>query len=214
LIVSDVRLFSEGLAETLGRSTVLSAVAHCSDFSQAAARLQTCRPDMVLLDASMLHGLAFVRSIRHTEPHVLLVVLALSETTENVIAWAEAGVAGYIPKTAALADVLPTLLAIRHGEQACSPSVAAGLMRHVHEQPFGDPASKPPTRMPTLTAREQQIIELIGAGLSNKEIARRLNIGVATTKSHVHNLLAKLQVQQRSHAAMRLREHSAIANGR
>jgi DNA-binding NarL/FixJ family response regulator len=170
------------------------------------------QPDIVLLDASIFDGLAFVRSIHLMAPHVLVVVLALTETAENVVAWAEAGVVGYIPKTAGLADVLPTLLGIRQGEQICSPSVAAGLIRRVRELPVGSRASSHTKPLPTLTVREQQIIELISAGLSNKEIARRLNIGVATTKSHVHNLLAKLKVQHRSHAAIRMREHATIAN--
>jgi DNA-binding NarL/FixJ family response regulator len=179
--------------------------------SEAMARLPTLQPDLVLLDASIFDGLAFVRRIHQMAPHVLVVVLALTETAENVVAWAEAGAVGYIPKTAGLEDVLPTLLGIRRGEQICSPSVAAGLIRRVRELPVGSRASGHTKPLPALTAREQQIIELISAGLSNKEIARRLNIGVATTKSHVHNLLAKLKVQHRSHAAIRMREHAIIA---
>jgi two-component system, NarL family, nitrate/nitrite response regulator NarL len=206
LVVSEIRLFSEGLAEVFGRSTALSAVAHCSTLSDAIAALPTLKPDIVLLDASIQDGFGFVRRVHQIAPNMLQVVLALTETPENVIAWAEAGVEGYIPKTAGLADVIPTLLAIRHGEQICSPTVASGLMRRVRVQPDDGGALTRAQPLPNLTAREQQIIALISAGLSNKEIARRLNIGVATTKSHVHNLLAKLKVAQRGQAALRMRE--------
>jgi DNA-binding NarL/FixJ family response regulator len=205
LVVSEIRLFSEGLAEVFGRTGALSAVAHCSSLSAAIATLPTLKPGIVLLDASMPDGFGFVRRIHQLAPDLLLVVLALTETAENVIAWAEAGVDGYIPRTAGLADVIPTLLAILNGEQTCSPAVAAGLMRRVRERPDGDGTT--PRPLPTLTAREQQIIELISAGLTNKDIARRLNIGVATTKSHVHNLLCKLKVAHRSQAVLRVREH-------
>ena len=210
LVVSEVRLFSEGLAEVFGRSSALSAVSHCSTLSEAIAALPTLKPDIVLLDASIQDGFYFVRRVHQIAPHMLRVVLALTETAENVIAWAEAGVEGYIPKTASLAEVIPTLLAIRHGEQICSPAVAAGLMRRVRVRPPGNGAVAPVQPLPNLTVREQQIIALISAGLSNKEIARRLNIGVATTKSHVHNLLAKLKVAQRSQAALRMREQIEI----
>jgi len=212
LVVSEIRLFSEGLAEVFGRSTALSAVAHCSNLSEAITALATLKPDIVLLDASIQDGFGFVRRIHRIAPDLLVVVLALTETAENVIAWAEAGVEGYIPKSAGLADVIPTLLAIRHGEQICSPTVAAGLLRRVREQRDGNGAFGGAQPLPNLTAREHQIIELISAGLSNKEIARRLNIGVATTKSHVHNLLSKLKVAQRSQAALRLREHGSVAS--
>jgi two-component system nitrate/nitrite response regulator NarL len=206
LVVSEVRLFSEGLAEVFGRSSALSAVSHRSTLSEAIAALPTLKPDIMLLDASIQDGFDFVRRVHQIAPHMLRVVLALTETAENVIAWAEAGVEGYIPKTAGLAEVIPTLLAIRHGEQICSPTVAGGLMRRVRARPGDNGAVASAQPLPHLTVREQQIIALISAGLSNKEIARRLNIGVATTKSHVHNLLAKLKVAQRSQAALRMRE--------
>jgi DNA-binding NarL/FixJ family response regulator len=125
LIVSDVRLFSEGLTEALGRSPLLSTVDHCANWPEALAKLPACRPDIVLIDASIPDGLGLVYNIRQIAPEVLLVVLALTDTVESVISWVEAGVSGYIPKTAGLADVLPTLLGIQRGEQMCSPSEVA-----------------------------------------------------------------------------------------
>jgi DNA-binding NarL/FixJ family response regulator len=211
LIISEVRLFSEGLAEALGRSPLLSAVQHCAGWSEAMAKIPTMRPDMFLVDASIHGGTALVRALRGLAPQGLVVVVALNETPDSVIAWAEAGVAGYIPKTAGLGDVLPTLLGIRRGEQACSASVAAGLIRRLRDQPNAGPAPGAAAQ-PVLTGRELQIIELISAGLSNKEIARRLNIGVATTKSHVHNLLGKLKIPRRSNAAIWMRENCPLAN--
>src|SRR6202020_1055352 len=112
---------------------------------------------------------------------------------------------GYIPKTAGLADVISMLLGISQGDQVCSAAVAGGLIRRLHERPAASQNASKRALLPALTPRETQIIELISAGLSNKDIARRLKIGVSTTKSHVHNLLSKLNVAQRSQAALRLR---------
>ena len=193
LIVSEIRLFSEGLAEALGRHSLLSVAGHCMAAREALAKLADLPLDIVLLDASMPGGLALVGQVRKLAPKVLVVVLALNETTETVIAWGEAGAAGYIPKTTGLADVVSILLDIQRGKQVCSPAVAAGLFRRLHELPtirhnVGDQAP-----LPALTAREIEIVELISAGLSNKDIARQLKIGVSTTKSHVHNLLSQAE---------------------
>jgi two-component system, NarL family, nitrate/nitrite response regulator NarL len=206
LIVSEIRLFSEGLAEALGRHSPLSVVGHCMAAREALAKLADLPLDIVLLDASMPGGLALVGQARKLAPKVSVVVLALNETTETVVAWGEAGAAGYIPKTTGLADVVSILLDIQQGKQVCSPAVAAGLFRRLHKLPtirhnMGDHVPSP-----ALTARETEILELISDGLSNKDIARQLKIGVSTTKSHVHNLLAKLNVPQRGQAVVRMRD--------
>jgi len=140
-------------------------------------------------------------------------VFAVIETEENVIAWAQVGVAGYVPSTAALGELTTLLRDISDGKQTCSALVVPGLLRQIaSDAHFGvaDPAS-----LALLTARELEILRLIDAGLSNKDIARRLAISSGTTKSHVHNLLAKLNVQRRGQAAawIHRRTHEAVASG-
>ena len=87
------------------------------------------------------------------------------------------------------------------GEQACSTRIASSLLRWVSRASHANGASSPATPGSELTAREEQIAGLICAGLSNKEISRDLNIGLATTKSHVHNLLGKLELRRRGQLA-------------
>ena len=206
LIASEVRLLGEGLAEAFSRDGGLLVSGYCSDLEETFAKVLELRPDIVLLDAAFRDGFGLVGRISDAAPEVRAVVLALAETVEGVIAWAEAGAAGYIPRTAGLAEVVPTLVGIMRGEQTCSRSVVGGLLRRLHNLPrLGNESSEAPPA-PTLTVRELQIINLISAGLSNKDIARRLNIGVATTKSHVHNLFGKLNLQRRSQAALWMRE--------
>jgi DNA-binding NarL/FixJ family response regulator len=214
LIVSEVRFLREALAELLRRDPTVAVLGLCANLNEAIAGSLSQQPDIVLLDAGFRDGATAVRRLRDAAPEPCVVVLAVAETAENIIAWAEAGVTGYVPQTTALADLVGILVSISHGDQVCSAQIASGLLRHVARTARSDPGgSTPGGSIPgvsplgpaaTLTKREQEISLLIGAGLSNKEIARRLDIGVATTKSHVHNLLSKMNVQRRGQAAARL----------
>jgi DNA-binding NarL/FixJ family response regulator len=206
VVVSEVRFLSDGLAEAIGRGGVLSVSGYCCNLEETLVKIPELRPDIVLLDAAVPDAIGLVSKIHKLASQVRVVVLALAETAESVITWAEVGVAGYIPRTASLADITPILLGIIRGEQVCSRSVAAALIRHLCSR------RNPLSPLPALTPRETQIIELIGAGLSNKEIARHLNIRVTTTKSHVHNVLGKLNVQRRSQVALWTREHLRGSN--
>ena len=191
-------LGEEVLAELLGRDPSMSVVGLCADLSEAVAMSPTLQADIVLLDARIPEGVVSVRRALEIAPDMRIIVCAVRETEEDVVAWAEAGVIGYIPGTTALADFVRLVMDIHSGEQACSRRVATGLLRRIAltaRQSVGRNSALP---APALTKRERQAAELIMTGLSDKEIARQLNISLATTKSHVHNLLGKLNVRRRS----------------
>jgi two-component system, NarL family, nitrate/nitrite response regulator NarL len=211
LILSETRFLGEGLAQALARDARVSMCGFCVDFQDGLAKIAEVRPEIVLLDAALQWGPDAVGCIHSISRHLKVVVFAVTETSDNIIAWAKAGVAGYIPQTAALADVASLLGCITHDEQTCSSRVAASLLRHLSQAAIaGDDRNGAPAAL-ALTARETQVVELLAAGLSNKDIARRLNIGVATTKSHVHNLLGKLGVQRRAQVARWMRDHHAAS---
>ncbi len=128
--------------------------------------------------------------------------LAVSEVESDVLAWAEAGVVGYVPREASLEDLVSTIEAVVRGELRCSPRIAATLFRRVTKLS----ANRRHTPQGIhLTPRELEILDLIDHGLSNKQIAGKLGIEVATVKNHVHNILEKLQVNRRGEAAARMR---------
>jgi DNA-binding NarL/FixJ family response regulator len=207
VVVSEVRFLREGLAQILERDSSMSVVGLCADLAEAVAVSTALRPDIVLLDAAHPGGAAAVTQTRHLIPDLRIIALAVRETEEDVIAWAEAGVIGYVPSTAAVADLVRLVMNIHDGDQSCSGRVAAALLRRiaVTASPVnGSHTAFPP---PALTARERQAAELIRTGLSDKEIARLLNISLATAKSHVHNLLGKLNVQRRGQVVARLRAY-------
>jgi two-component system, NarL family, nitrate/nitrite response regulator NarL len=213
LILSDIRFLAEGLAQALDHHEKVSMCWFCTDFQQGLARIAEVRPDVVLLDAALQRGADAVGCIHGISRHLKVVVFPMTETSDDVIASARAGVAGYIPRTAALADVAPLLASVMHDEQTCSARVVASLLPKPSEAANAGGDRNGARATLALTAREMQVVELLAAGLSNKDIARRLNIGVATTKSHVHNLLGKLGVQRRAQVArwMRDRRASSVA---
>ena len=116
----------------------------------------------------------------------------------HVVACAEAGLAGYVPNTASIADLITAMRRIASGGTVCSAAMADGLFRHVRSTALGHHGSRPDA---VLTERQRQIMRLMADGLSNKEIARRLSLGTSTVKNHVHEILDRLQVSSRAQVA-------------
>lgn len=197
LVVAEVRLFREGLARALGGAAyVVEATAR----SEAAAAIATLRPDVVLADAASVRRSDLVP--RAAQIGAKVVAFAVAEEDEaEVLACAEAGVAGFVDRDATLDDVTAALQAVLQGDVRCSPRVAAMMIRRVAA--LAGVGAQGPDR--NITPREREISSLIDLGLSNKEIAVRLGIETATVKNHVHSLLEKLQVRRRGEAAALLR---------
>jgi DNA-binding NarL/FixJ family response regulator len=170
----------------------------------------TVRPEIILLDAAFPEGMATARGLHVAAPTSQIVVIAITETEENVLAWAEAGVAGYVPNTASLQELAALLRQINRGEQSCSSRISGTLLRRISSVAW--PGRPVALQSAPLTSRELEILHLIGAGLSNKEIARQLGISVGTTKSHVHSLLGKMKLTRRTEIVARL--HSGTRDDR
>jgi two-component system, NarL family, nitrate/nitrite response regulator NarL len=204
VVLSDIRLYREGLAEILDKRGPV-VVGTAGDRESGVALVSERRPDIVLVDMAMTHAAAAVRALLDAAPHVPVVALGVSETEDDVIACAEAGVSGYVTRDESVGDLVAALESVSRGEMICSPGIAAALLRRVTALARRED-SAPRTR---LTRRELEIVELIDRGLSNKEIARRLSIELATVKNHVHNILEKLQVRRRTEAAARVRGREA-----
>lgn len=204
-VVAAVRFTREVLEEILERDPLVSVVRQCADLSELVAMSPTLETDIVLFDTRVSDGITAVRRALDIVPGLRIVAFALSETEEDIVVWAEAGVIGYVPDTVAPADLVRLIVEIYNGEQVCSGRVAAGLLRRIALS--ASPTHSADFPLPTLTKRERQVAELIRTGLSDKEIARRLNISLATTKSHVHNLLGKMRVNHRREVADRWREY-------
>jgi two-component system, NarL family, nitrate/nitrite response regulator NarL len=194
LVVCDVRIFREGLAEVLSEADQIQVIGAVGDAMEAARRVSTDQPDVVLFDMAVPWSLEAVFSAASATPNSRLVALCVPETEREVIACAEAGVVGFVSREASVKDLIAAVAGAALGEVVCPPRIAASLVREMARRAAGHPALG---FGPRLTPRERQVIDLIDRGLSNKEIARTLHIALPTVKNHVHNILEKCQVHRR-----------------
>jgi len=157
----------------------------------------------VLLDASRSDSVDTVRALAAAVPSARVVALAVVEAEADVIPLAEAGVAGYVTVDQSLSELTETIASVARGENPCSPLLAAILLRRVRALAGERPRALGPEGV--LTGREREILALLERGLTNKQIARELQIELTTVKHHVHNILEKLGVPTRGAAAARAR---------
>jgi len=207
LIVADVRLYRDGLARAFKHEDDVEVVATAAVTEEALARATECDAKVILVDVGTNGGGAVACALAGAAPAVKVIALAVREVEDEVLALAEAGVAGYVTREQSLTEVFDAVRSVAAGETLCSPWLAATLLRHVaelarHRAPTGAPAR--------LTEREQEIVALIDQRMSNKEIASRLRIEVPTVKNHVHNILEKLNVSRRVDAPAAARGASRI----
>ena len=198
LVVASIRLYLEGLAESLARRTGITVVAMADDAQSAVSLAATLAPDVVLIDQTMPDGQATLRAINSRTTGVRSIALGVEDSETEVVTCAEAGISAYVPRNGSLEDLVHAIELAARGEALCSPRVAAALLRRIAGR---TPLVANDRAQISLTTREAEIAALLAQRLANKEIAVRLGIEVATVKNHVHNLLEKLQVRRRGDAA-------------
>jgi DNA-binding NarL/FixJ family response regulator len=211
MVVGGIRLHRDGLGERLGREDWVEVSGTARADEDAVARVREVRPDVVVLDVASAESHAALQALLTDNPGLALVALASEERDDDVIAWAEAGVAGYVDQEASLADLLDTIAGTARGQTIWSPRATQALLRRVATLATERGLDSTATM---LTPRERQIAGLIQQRLSNKEIAQQLCIELATVKNHVHNILKKLKVSTRSEAADRVRHVQGVAGPR
>ncbi|MEU4768400.1 response regulator transcription factor [Actinosynnema sp. NPDC023794] len=206
LIVDDQALFREALATLLEVQPEIEVVGEAGDGEQAVRRCAELRPDVVLMDLRMpvLDGIAATNRLRVEQPGVRVLALTTFDDDADVFAALRAGALGYLLKDVSSARLVEALVAARRGESVLQPSVAAKLVARVARLPHED---EPPRQPPVpLSERELDVVRLLAEGRSNREIAGRLFLAEGTVKNLVTGVLAKLQVRDRTQAALRARE--------
>jgi DNA-binding NarL/FixJ family response regulator len=204
IVIARVRFYEEGLAWALGRTDGFEVAGSARTVDHAVELLDSVAPvDVVLLDASMDDAGPAVGRLRRRAGGVPVVALGLGEQEDRIIELAEAGAAGFVTRDASLDELITTVRAVARGESPCSPLTTAMLLRRMAamagSRVIADPDAQP------LTSREREVVGLIDRGLSNKEIASRLQIELPTVKNHVHHVLEKLNVKRRAEAVAALR---------
>ncbi len=173
-IVGGSALYRESLRRVLDDSDGLSVVGTAASLEDGAGLVERLRPEILVVDPG--------------------------EAT--VVACAEAGVVGYLPRATTAAELVEALERVATGEVACPPGVVETLARWTSRRPERPARSL----VDDLTRREREVVELVRRGLSNKQIAERLCIELTTVKSHVHSILGKLNVERRAEVAALLRD--------
>jgi DNA-binding NarL/FixJ family response regulator len=207
LVVHPSRLVCGLYASQLDDEPDMAVVAQATSLAEALARLQERACDIVLVSAQLPDNgaLELTRAVSRQNPEVDVLVVGLPESKSIILQYVMAGASGYILQDVAVDHLFDNVRAVSENKALVSPTMAAALMAHIAElahvasQAFVDPGV-----YDDLTPREIEVLELIAAGKSNREIGEALFIEVGTVKNHVHNILKKLDVSSREDAAAHL----------
>lgn len=202
LVADDHVLVREGIVAVMKNQPDIEIVGLAGDGAEAVAQARALQPDVILLDLVMPRkdGLAAISEIVAENPEARILVLTSFGDEERVFSAVQRGALGYLLKDSSAEELLQAIRDVYHGKLSLQPSLARGLIRQLNR-----PSSLPPTPDP-LTARELHVLKLVAQGLSNKEIARTLNISQRTVHSHVSSILGKLHLANRTQAALYARQ--------
>jgi DNA-binding NarL/FixJ family response regulator len=170
------------------------------DAIRLAAQLQ---PDVILMDLQMPGGggLAAIRQIVQTSPHIRILVVTMFQDDDSVFAALKAGARGYILKDMDDEEITRAILAVGKSEAIFSPAIAERMMKFFSTRP-----EMPAGVFPELTESERNVLTLMAQGVNNDEIARRLSFSNKTVRNYVSNIFSKLQVADRAQAIVKARE--------
>ncbi|MCA1194411.1 MULTISPECIES: response regulator transcription factor [unclassified Saccharopolyspora] len=197
LVVDDQAAVRDAMAVMLGLDPGIDVVGTAENGERALAAAAEHAPDVVLMDLHMpvLGGVEATGKLRATRPGVPVVVLTTFEDDESILAALQAGAQGYLTKDADRATIVQAVRSAHAGHSVLDPQVQSRLLELATRR--AAPAPEPPI---ALTAREREVLDLIGQGLRNGEIARHLHISEATVKTHINNLFGKADLHSRADA--------------
>lgn len=200
LIVDDHPVVRDGLNAVLETQPDFEVVGEAGDGQEAVAQVEKLRPDVVLLDLDMpvLDGLGALQQIMKQHPGTKVIIFTVFDTDERILTAVQSGAQGYLLKgDAPRNEIFRAVRTVYEGGALLQPVVAGKLLRQVQTQ--SGPASDQ-SGLEDLTEREQDVLELIGQGMANKEIAQKLVISERTVKFHVSAILSKLGAGNRTEA--------------
>lgn len=205
VLADDQALFREGLRTLLSTRTDIEVVGEAGDGARALERVAETNPAVVLMDLQMpvMDGVQATARIRDRFPEVRVLVLTTFDDEGNVFGALRAGAAGYLLKDVSLDTLVSAIHAAARGECFLQSTVTGTVVDAVTRMMTAGPTAS--ALVLPLSPREREILGLVSAGASNKEIADRLCLAEGTVKNHVTNILVKLDVRDRTQAALRAR---------
>jgi len=202
MIAEDDSLLRNTLSELLRMDPALALVSAVPNGEQAVAEAHVLRPDVVLMDIQMprLDGISATRKLRESLPDVQVVILTKFGDDENVFSAIKAGAIGYVLKDAGLDEIRNAVKSAHQGEGAMSPALVARVLGEFNR--VNKAASETRQVFQELSRREVEVLECIASGMRNAAIADKLCLSEKTVKTHVTAIFKKLQVNDRTEAAL------------
>jgi two-component system nitrate/nitrite response regulator NarL len=193
LLVDDHPIVLEGIKSHLSNQPDLRVVGEAANGQEALRQARQCAPDVILMDISMPHmnGLEAIARMRKVVPAAKVLVLTMHDNKEYISQSIRFGARGYLRKDTSPTEMVHAIKTVHAGEVFLNP-LASRVMADVFQR--GDKAGVVPPAAPVLSEREREVLVLIAEGLSNKEVADRLGIGVRTAETHRERLMRKLDI--------------------
>jgi DNA-binding NarL/FixJ family response regulator len=202
VLIDDNRLLRDGIVAMVRSQPGFKVLAASADAVEALAKVREAKPDVVLVDFGLEDhdSLSLTATVHGEVPEAKVIVMGLLPLQEDVANYVRAGASGFIMKDASFEEFFATIRAVAKGERVLPSQLTDSLFTQIvlNAAARNEPRILDAVR---LTSRERQVVDLLGEGLSNKEIAGRLHIAVHTVKSHVHNVLEKLALHSRLEVA-------------
>lgn len=202
VIIDDNSLVREGLSLLLREQPGFSILAAAADIDEALLKVRAAMPHVVLVDFSLgdNDSLLLTRTLCSDVPDTKVIVMGILPVQDDVAEFVRAGAAGFVMKDASLERFLETIRSVASGLKVLPTELTGSLFTQIALRTVRKIGVQSLEAV-RLTQREKQVVDLIGEGLSNKEIAARLHVAVHTVKSHVHNVLEKLALHSRLEVA-------------
>jgi NarL family two-component system response regulator LiaR len=198
LVVDDHVVVRRGIRALLGTVEGVQVLGEAQDGQEALERIDTLRPDVILLDLLMprMDGIEVTKRVIAEDPGARILVLTSFAADDKVFPAIKAGALGYLLKDTGPEELVRAIRQVYRGESSLSPTIARKVL-----QELSRPSDRPPTPEP-LTEREVEVLQVVAQGRSNQEIADALMISEATVRTHVSNILGKLHLASRTQAAL------------
>lgn len=199
IVIDDHPLIRRGINDLVSMDENFEVIGEADNGQTGIEIALSLQPDIILLDFNMekMNGLETLQTIKKTDLDSRVIILTVSDNEKNIVSTLRAGADGYLLKDMEPEDMLERLHQVVNGHVVLSPKVSELMVRGLHEE-----SRNQERETIDLTNREEEILLLISKGLSNKEIARKLDIVETTVKVHVKNLLRKLNLRSRVEAAV------------
>ena len=212
VLADDEELIRFGLMGILSREEDMEVVGEASTGDEALRLCRTLRPDLVLMDVEMpeMDGLSATRKLKEKLPTISVLVLTAHDNPDYLLEAVQAGAAGFILKESALQQVAGAVRTVMNGEPTIDQALTVRLLKHLSPriEAAGSRESEVDEELrnkmlEALTDRELEILDLISNGMSNQQIAQELFLSLSTVKTYVHRIISKLEVSDRTQAAVR-----------